>query len=211
MAGDFGSTLHSSALRLGDPDLSKTGLCVIILWKLHPGKNASASVAARLTPQWAIAPNFFIPIGRCHAKHGSLISTMADGEKPTSGESIEHVAVGNFKEKLTVDAFSWGSLAGLARALCSPFLGAQGGLTAQNCLLRVFQQIGLDATDVPAETEAAPSSASYLFHSSPLRKICDSLSSWLAEKSQILIFKSTICSHLFAEPTRNYEVHAFTH
>ena len=117
-------TLHSAAARLGDPDHpERSGLKGIILWRLHPKVSADQPVPARLTPQWHLCPDVFIPIQRCHANRDSLIAELASRDGTTaSGTREELVNIGSLKGSYRVEAVAWGSVRRGSRLVLAAFL-----------------------------------------------------------------------------------------
>lgn len=117
-------TVHSAAARLGDPDLpERAGLKGIIFWRLHPKVGVDQPVPARLTPQWHLCPDAFIPIQRCHASRESLIAELASCDGTTaSGSREERVGIGSLKGSYRVDAVAWGSVRRGSRVVLAAFL-----------------------------------------------------------------------------------------
>lgn len=127
LAGSLSVTIHASALRFGDVEIQtklRSPVRAVILWRLSARSPSVAATASRLTPQWFIAPSAFIPVGRCHARGGSVIAQAADyecGEKPAALQCVEEVRIGSLKGTFLVDAFAWGSLRAGRRLVLSFF------------------------------------------------------------------------------------------
>ena len=115
-AGFHSVTIHAATLRFGDQEIrSKLGFPIraAILWKLNPARPATEDVFIRMTPQWFVAPDTFIPVGRCRARQSSIVAQLASheqGEKAIARQQIEEVNIGSLKGRFLVDAFAWGSL-----------------------------------------------------------------------------------------------------
>jgi hypothetical protein len=114
-------TIHSFVARLGDPDVAAVAVRGAILWRMHPSVPKSAPLNARLTPQWHLCPDAFIPIRKCKARPGSLVADVAAIEAPTTMSRLEEVSIGSFVGHFQVDAFAWGSVEDGTRLVLSLF------------------------------------------------------------------------------------------
>ena len=114
-------TIHSFVERLGDPDVASTSIQGAILWRMHPGVAASEPLYARLTPQWHLCRDAFIPIRKCKARPGSLVAHLAAVEASAAMSKREEVNVGSFAGHFQVDAFAWGSVDDGTRLILSVF------------------------------------------------------------------------------------------
>ncbi len=127
LAGERQVTVHSSTLRVADPDRGVYDICGAILWRMNPNVEGIESTAKRLTPQWfAGFSGAFIPVGTCHARSGSLVAQVADavqGCEGNVGTSVEDVAIGSVEGAYKIDAFAWGSVANGTRLVLSLFSG----------------------------------------------------------------------------------------
>jgi hypothetical protein len=103
-------TLHSVVLRLGDPDVSSAGVRGAILWRIYPSVPSSEPLHARLTPQWHLCPDAFIPIRKCTARQGSLVAQVAAAQASVAKSELEDVNIGSFVGQFRNDAFAWGSV-----------------------------------------------------------------------------------------------------
>lgn len=117
-------TLHATAARLGDPDSPFVrAVKGVILWRLNPSVPMERPVPSRLTPQWHLCPDVFIPIKRCHASRQSLVSELGSlGDKTVAGSRVEPVNIGSFKGTYRVDAVAWGSLSRGTRLVLAAFI-----------------------------------------------------------------------------------------
>jgi uncharacterized protein DUF955 len=114
-------TVHAATCRLGDPDQAGPLLRGAVLWKLNPRSRSSTGLSERLTPAWHLCPGAFVPIGRCKAREGSLISEVA-GESLSAGSvRTEDVRIGSFAGRFRVHAFAWGSVSAGTRLVLSVF------------------------------------------------------------------------------------------
>jgi hypothetical protein len=110
-AGRARVTLHAATLRLADPDLPDHGVRAAILWRLNPRTADSKPIEERLTPQWFACPGAFVPVGKCHARPGSLVAELASRcDMPAAGSRVEDVRIGTLRGRFEVDAFAWGSV-----------------------------------------------------------------------------------------------------
>lgn len=116
-----GVTMHSAVTRLGDPDVSLGDIRGAILWRLNSAASTSYPIHARLSPYWHLCPNSFVPIRRCKARAGSLISLIAAESGAVSGTNVEDVSIGSFTGVFVVDAFGWGSTDDGTRLVLSIF------------------------------------------------------------------------------------------
>jgi len=114
-------TVHSSIVRLGDPDMRDLGVRGAILWRLNPQARQCALLHQRLTPQWHVCPGAFVPIKRSKARCGSLIARVAEECTAVAGSSLENVDIGTFVGSFVVHAFSWGSVVDGTRLVLSVF------------------------------------------------------------------------------------------
>lgn len=116
-------TVHSAAARLGDPDRRDRGIRSVVFWRLNHRAERGVPVARRLVPQWHLSGDVFVPIGRCHARSGSLIAELAgsSGDTPAAGSAREHVSIGSLHGELQVDAFAWGSVEDGTRVVLAVF------------------------------------------------------------------------------------------
>lgn len=117
-------TLHSAAARLGDPDSPFAGgVKGVILWRLNTAVPVGESVPSRLTPQWHLCPDAFIPIKRCHAGRQSLVAELGSANEGTvEGSRVEPVSIGSFKGTYRVDAVAWGSVRRGTRLVLAAFI-----------------------------------------------------------------------------------------
>jgi hypothetical protein len=117
-------TVHSAAARLGDPDSSQEkGLRGIILWRLNSAVPHDDPISARLTPQWHLCPDVFVPIRRCHAGRNSLIAEVAASDESTArGSRRERVRIGSLVGTFRVDAIAWGNLKRGSRLVLAAFV-----------------------------------------------------------------------------------------
>jgi hypothetical protein len=114
-------SIHAATCRLGDPDQGYPFLRGAVLWKLNPRTRGGSTMAERLTPAWHLCPGAFVPIGRCKARAGSLVSEVA-GESASAGSvRIEDVHIGSFAGAFRVHAFAWGSASAGTRLVLSMF------------------------------------------------------------------------------------------
>jgi hypothetical protein len=114
-------TIHSFVVRLGDPDVASGPVCGAILWRMHPSVPAWEPLNARLTPQWHLCPDAFIPIRKCKARPGSLVAQLAAAGTPAAMSRLEDVSIGSFVGHFQVDAFAWGSVEDGTRLVLSVF------------------------------------------------------------------------------------------
>lgn len=123
-------TVHAAAARLGDPDSDlRGGVRAVILWRLHPELPSDSAVPERMTPQWHLCSDAFIPVRRCHAREGSLIAELASGGDGVSESTrVEPVAIGSMKGSYRVDARAWGSVARGTRLVLAVFVYAERGI-----------------------------------------------------------------------------------
>lgn len=132
LAGARCVTLHAAALRLQDGDVADCVACppkAVIFWRLHPGVSKESPTAHRLTPQWFISPEKFVPVKRCRAGADSLVAELAEadgGERSKEGTREEPVSIGSLRGLYRVDAFAWGSLRGGKRLVLSFFTAPSG-------------------------------------------------------------------------------------
>lgn len=116
-------TLHAAAARLGDPDSPLAGLVRgVILWRTKkPGDKPE--LPRRLTPQWHLCRESFVPVGRCHAGRTSLVAALAASDEAQAvGSCIEQVEIGALKGEFRVDAVAWGSMERGTRLVLSAFV-----------------------------------------------------------------------------------------
>jgi len=114
-------TIHSFVVRLGDPDVAALPVRGAILWRMHPSVPASEPLPARLTPQWHLCPDAFIPIRKCKARPGSLVAQVAAEGTSAAMSRREEVSIGSFLGHFQVDAFAWGSVDDGTRLILSVF------------------------------------------------------------------------------------------
>lgn len=114
-------TIHSFVLRLGDPDIASPLIRGAILWRMRPTVAASEALNARLTPQWHLCPDAFIPIRKCKARSGSLVADVAATGTSVAMSKVEEVSIGSFVGRFEVDAFAWGSVEEGTRLVLSVF------------------------------------------------------------------------------------------
>jgi Zn-dependent peptidase ImmA (M78 family) len=114
-------TVHSSVVRLGDPDMRHVGVRGAILWRLNPQTPRDAPLHQRLTPQWHLCPRAFVPIKRSWARCGSLTANLAAESAPVADSKFEEVSIGTFVGSFTVHAFAWGSVRDGTRLVLSVF------------------------------------------------------------------------------------------
>jgi hypothetical protein len=117
-------TIHFAAARLGDPNNFRTKkLKGWILWRLNLDAASDLAIASRMTPQWHLCSDVFIPIKRCHAGRGSLIGELAaSDESKITGSRNEQVAIGSLRGTFRVDAVAWGSVNRGSRLVLAAFL-----------------------------------------------------------------------------------------
>lgn len=127
LAGRRCTTVWSAARRMGDPGIAQNNLRAIVLWRLNPEVLACEPLHKRMTPQWFIGEKIYIPVKKCHAGFSSLVANLAakeSGEKPVEGVAEEMVSIGSlksFNNKMSVDAFAWGSVSRGTRLVLSVF------------------------------------------------------------------------------------------
>ena len=114
-------TIHSFVARLGDPDVALATVRGAILWRMHPSVPAFEPLHARLTPQWHLCPDAFVPIRKSKARPGSLVAQLAAAETSTAMSRLEEVSIGSFVGYFQVDAFAWGSVEDGTRLVLSVF------------------------------------------------------------------------------------------
>jgi len=114
-------TIHSVVTRFGDPDVRVPSVRGAILWRMHPDVSASEPLSNRLTPQWHLCPDAFIPIRNCKARSNSLVSSIASVTKSAAMSSLEEVNIGTLIGYFRVDAFAWGSVDDGTRLVLSVF------------------------------------------------------------------------------------------
>ena len=119
-------TIHCFVERLGDPDVASTSIAGAILWRMRPDVAASEPLHARLTPQWHLCRDAFIPIRKCKARPGSLVAHLAAVEASAAMSGREDVNIGSFAGHFRVDAFAWGSVDDGTRLILSIFRDASG-------------------------------------------------------------------------------------
>lgn len=110
VASTSGVTVHASATRLGDPDVADASVRGVILWRLNPRVDRNEHVARRMTPQWHLCPEAFVPIGKCGAKLGSLVAKVAGDSGCASDIQHEEVRIGSFTGIFLAHGFAWGSV-----------------------------------------------------------------------------------------------------
>ena len=120
-ASDAEVTVHAATCRLGDPDQSVPLLRGAVLWKMNPRARSGSTLAERLTPAWHLCPGAFVPIGRCKARPGSLVTDVASEPVYAGSVRTEDVHIGSLSGTFRVHAFSWGSVAAGTRLVLSVF------------------------------------------------------------------------------------------
>ena len=110
-------TVYAALARLGDPDMQNREVRGAILWR--PRSDSLDSTYESLSPYWHLCSDTFVPIGRCKARRGSLVSELAAHSGQLASTSIEQVHIGSLEGHFRVDAFAWGE--GNARVVLSVF------------------------------------------------------------------------------------------
>jgi Zn-dependent peptidase ImmA (M78 family) len=119
-------TIHCFVERLGDPDVASTSIQGAILWRMRPDVAASEPLYARLTPQWHLCRDAFVPIRKCKARPRSLVAHLAEAEASKAMSRREDVSIGSFAGHFRVDAFAWGSVDDGTRLILSVFRDVSG-------------------------------------------------------------------------------------
>ena len=114
-------TLHSSMMRLGDPDVTPCGARGAILWQLNPAVSKNEAMSARLTPRWHLCPGSFVPIGKCKARNGSVVAEVASVGSEIGESKVEDVRIGTFVGTFQIDTYAWNSIKDGTRLVLSIF------------------------------------------------------------------------------------------
>lgn len=117
-------TIHCFVARLGDPDVAPSSIQGAILWRMRPDLATAEPLYARLTPQWHLCRDAFIPIRKCKARPESLVADLGAAGAPIAMSRREEVNIGSFAGRFQVDAFAWGSVGDGTRLVLSVFRDA---------------------------------------------------------------------------------------
>jgi hypothetical protein len=115
-------TVHSAVVRFGDPDVPSAGVRGAILWRINPEVSSLEPIHARLTPQWHLCPESFVPVRKSKARLGSLVAELAASGNVAGESRYEEVNIGTFNGYFRTDAFAWGSIQDGTRLVLSLFV-----------------------------------------------------------------------------------------
>jgi len=122
-------TIHCFIARLGDPDVAPSPIQGAILWRMRREVATSEPLYTRLTPQWHLCRDAFIPIRKCKARPGSLVADLGAADGSVARSKREEVNIGSFAGRFHVDAFAWGSVDDGTRLVLSVFRDPSGTRT----------------------------------------------------------------------------------
>ncbi len=127
-SGSAGVTIHSAAVRLGDPDLEDVQVSGAIIWRLPKPFVEGKPLYEQISPHWFKCPGAFVPIGKSRARPRSLVADLASCKHDMYESRVESVNIGSFTGTHQVDGYAWGSLERGTRTVLTVFRPQQSEL-----------------------------------------------------------------------------------